>query len=289
MQFLSGTRIQTLNGLVTTSFITGIAPVGSYMGNDNFLFTSWPYIGGGTPCYGGGAAWNTCTNNATTPGGGLSYTLYNSTTTVTGAVASVINVNGDPANEFPLHSQDGNGGYTPGPTITGPSYFMFQLLSDPNPMNCVPPAPSSPLYAATVYSFNYQSAPSTQNVIQGGSLWSSCAVGTWQMVGPFNVPSGPGTVTPQYAVVAATGTRTFATATSSQVVNITGVDGEDGGDFRVYSAAPYLDDAGVTFTTTRPAYFSNGVTVDTTSTNNYVNRQSPHFTRATKATAPPFF
>jgi hypothetical protein len=84
-------------------------------------------------------------------------------------------------------------------------------------------------------------------------------------------------VTPQYALVAATGTRTFASGSISQVVNITGIDGEDGGDFRIYAGVPWLDDAGVTFTTNQPAYFSNGATIDTTSTSSYINGQHSHF------------
>ena len=90
-------------------------------------------------------------------------------------------------------------------------------------------------------------------------------------MGPFNVPSGPGTVTQQYALASASGTRTFVSGSTVQTVNITGVDGEDGADFRVYSASPYLDDAGVTLTAARPPYFYTGTAVDTTSTDSYVN------------------
>ena len=276
--FMSGVRLQTMGGTTTASYIAGVLPPLSYMANDNFLFTSWPYLGGGTSCYGGAGAWNTCSNNGTAPGGGISFTLRGNITTVTGASTSVLNINGDPVSEYPLHNQDGNGGYTPGSTIIGPSFFMYQLVTDANPLNCVPPAAGSASYASTLYSFQYASTPNTQSVVANPStLFSSCASGTWQLLGPFNVPSGPGTTTPQYALVAASGTRTFALGTTSQTVNITGIDGEDGGDYRVYASGIPVDDAGITFTTNKVGYFYSGSSaspIDTTSGDYYINRQS---------------
>ena len=151
-----------------------------------FLFTSWPYLNGGTSCSpgGGNGTWNGCTTNGTTPGGGISYTVFNNATTPASTTSQGrFNLNGDPANEYPLHSQDGNDRLTPGPTITAPSYFMFQQLSDPNPLNCIPPTAASSTYASTIFSFAYQATPSTQNVLSSGGqgLWSSCATGTWQV------------------------------------------------------------------------------------------------------------
>ena len=181
--YLTGVRLQTLNGVQSTSFISGLAPQFSYLANDNFLFTTYPYLNGGTSCSPGlgSGTWNGCSTNGTTPGGGLSYSIYGNVSTPAAASVSLINVNGDPANEWPLHSQDGNDHLTPGPTITAPSYFMFQLLSDPNPINCVPPTPASSTYASTIFSFAYQATPSIQSAVTGGPIFSACTSGTWQV------------------------------------------------------------------------------------------------------------
>ena len=250
------------------------------MANDNFLFTSWPYLGGGTSCYGGPGAWNGCTNPVNgSLGGGISYTTFpNSTASVAGPQA-FININGDPVNEYPLHSQDGNngtGGVTPSPYVTGPTFFMYWNLGDTtSATSCIPPTAGQATYASTLYSFSYQSSPGTQTALNpGGVIWSSCASGTWQLLGPFNVPLAVGTVTPQYALVAVSGQRTFAQGTTVQTVNFTTPNGFDGGDFRIYANAVPVDGAGITFGTTAVGYFADGAGhIDVENSENYINSQ----------------
>ena len=136
------------------------------------------------------------------------------------------------------------------------AYFAYQLASNG-------PLPCGPAATTTQMTFYYTAVPdptSSQKTKPYANGWSSCMSAILTVVGPvaFPVPSGGSTTTSTaYIVVGATGYRVFtdntgvSSTTAISPIN-NGVGGGssalyDGADFMLYTKAPYVDDAGITF------------------------------------------
>ena len=138
------------------------------------------------------------------------------------------------------------------PSNVDTAYFAYQLVGN-GPLPCGPSASTSQL------TFYYTAVPQPLNALQASyGVWSSCMSAILTVVGPIQYPvAGSTTTTPAYVVVAATGYRVFTGAngvsSTTAISNINGGVGgglssrDDGADFLLYTAAPYVDDAGITF------------------------------------------
>ena len=207
---ISGTRIQSYYGNTSSALITGLLPPGAFEDNDNVLQTYFP----------------------TLSVAGLSYQLDRNVTQI-----------GDPAlyNQINLYQQDS------GPlengidrNLVGLSYFVYSAGNTRQPLECPPPPPQ-------VFRFTYLAAPRTF----ADGLSSSCAVGTLSLLGPYSfIDFVTQAEYASYIVSNSSGVRVFVNASAVQRVSFIGETESDGADFTVYASYPYVDEAGVTLTTT---------------------------------------
>ena len=138
-----------------------------------------------------------------------------------------------------------------GSSQTDTSYVSFQLASA-GALSCGIQTGTSQL------AFSYTATPlPLYNGDSSYGNWQSCAAAVLTVLGPFNFPQPGGTSVSAYQVVGASGYRTFTTPSgvSSTVAfaslnnGIAEGGNGDGSDNRLYTAAPYVDDAGITFAT----------------------------------------
>ena len=282
---IGGNRTQTVGGVTSGPLaITGlIFPGGASNGNggqtnDNLLSVTYPFVSYN------GLAYNLATFVQLPPD-----------QTGNRVNQSFVNLISDPPCEAGTctWTNSYNGGIPA--TNGGLAYFLLQpsTLGPYNAANCGGPS----IMPTTSIGFGYTASPqfsgsSTQYYLTSSAappspvctstnaascpLWSSCASITLGAIGPILYPGGTlGSTDSVYVIVNATGTRSYADVTGyTQTVQITGVSPGDGGDFNLFAAAPFVDDAGITFTTsTYPAIpFTD---LRTSSANSYFNLWSP--------------
>ena len=223
---VTGTRyayqgIPTFPGTFSLQSVTAVTSVQITASSDNIIYTNSPY-----PSLSGGGITLGLASAVTLPGASTT------TSTVTYARMPVTEVGTD------YNSQD-------------TAYFAYQLVSN-GPLPCGPAATTSRM------TFYYTAVSQPLNALQASyGSWGSCMSAILTVLGPYSYPVAGGTTRPAYVVTGATGYRVFTDKNGvSTTVAISptnnGVGGgssslADGADFMLYTTAPYVDDAGLTF------------------------------------------
>ena len=153
-------------------------------------------------------------------------------------------------------------------SATDTGYVIYTAAGDTSITSC-PPTNTKTL------SFSYTAKPATSpdDTNQAyntnpstGAQWSSCMTGLLQVIGPYTFPAANGLAnSTAYVVLGATGARTFVdvngTAWTTWITGLNnGVGGgssADGADMLLYTAAPYVDNAGITFDLSGPPRWPN--------------------------------
>lgn len=232
---VTGTRVETMGGKVTSALITGVIAQGGWLQNDNTLQTSSPLL----------------TAN------GIAYSLDRNVT-VWGAdtATDTINLSQDqgPAAENWMDT-----------TQLGLSYFVFSAGNTDTPLQCPPPT-------STLYSFRYYGAPTgfeqgLSSICATGTLSLS---GPY-----YFIEFATGEQYQQYINSDSNGRRLFVNQSSSQHLNFSGVSQTDGGDFTYYANFPYADGPGLSFITTTTPYYQGGGDSNGDPVDHFINLYTP--------------
>ena len=149
-------------------------------------------------------------------------------------------------------------------------YIVYTAQSDTSISACPPTNLTTMSFYYTAVPANasddnnqaYNTNPST------GRQWSSCMTGLIQVIGPYTMPAANGGASrTAYVVLGATGARTFVdvngTAWTTWLTGLNnGVGGgatADGADMLLFTTAPYVDNAGITFDLSGPPQWPTSV------------------------------